>query len=225
MADPFTLAIDLDYSSGPTPSSATDLEGWARELDEIDRKHREQCARLVVVCRSIEHSRRGVVELDCMTYSSRKIEMAELQASISRLETDLYFNHYESEQWPAGLTSPIKVTLKQLWALWRNVEAARQAEAALPDKPVCDKPVTDLGFADYCARCLADIPARQRIDAKLTRERAEWIYDCALRVFEGRKRWDWNEHCRDGSRMRKPKRPLRTGNKRSAFTRSSFVGA
>jgi len=206
-----------------------DLEKLARELDDIDRKLREQRARLIVVWRSIEHSRRGVVVLDAMTYSARKVEMAELQSSISSLESKLLYSWwYEGEHWPTSQESPAKVPLKQLWQLWRNVVAARKAVADLPDKPVYEhKAMTDLWFAEYCACCLADtVTERQRIDARIARDRAEWIYDCALRVFEGRERWSWDKHSDDGPRIRAPKRPLPTGNnKPRTFVRSSFIGA
>jgi hypothetical protein len=187
------------------------------------------------VWRSIQHSRRGVVNLSKDRYSERKLEMANLQRSIGCLETDLLFNKYESEQWLVEQERPTKVTLKQLWTLWRNVVAARRAQDALFKAPAYTAPImNDFWFAEYCALCVADqVSARQRIDARLAREIAEWTYDCASRAFEGREQWDWDKHVHDGRRLRAPKRPMPTGsNKRSrgskghgTFTRSSFVGA
>jgi hypothetical protein len=227
MADPFTLAIDLDYSNGPTPSAATDLEGYARELDDTDRELREKRARFVVVWRSIQLSQRGSVNLSKDRYSERKLEMAELQRSISRLENHLsYHNHYESQQWPVWQESPANVSLTQVWALWRNVVAARRAEDALPKAPAYTHDMmNDFWFAEYCALCLADtVTVRQRKDARLAREIAEWTYDCALRVFEGRARWDWDKHVHNGRRMRAPKRPeprLRVKPQRAKFVRGA----
>jgi hypothetical protein len=98
-------------------------------------------------------------------------------------------------QWLHALPIPATVSLKQIWRLWRDVVAARQAVADLPDNTT----------------------ARHRIDAVTARDRAEATYNCALRVFEGREPWSWDKHCNDGWRMRAPMRAEPTPMQRMKF--------
>lgn len=98
-------------------------------------------------------------------------------------------------RWSRALPRPAAVSLKQVWRLWRDVFSARQAVADLPDNTT----------------------ARQRIDAETARDRAECTYDCALRVFESRALWNWDEHCNDGWKMRAPKRAEPTPMQRMKF--------
>jgi hypothetical protein len=202
------------------------------KLDDIECKLRPVRTRLIVVWRSIEHSRYGVVSLDTEAYTRLKIEFGELRSALGYLEGEhlanerSYYN-MTTLQWSRALKPPAKVTLKQLWQLWRNVEAARQAVAELSARSERDySSTTDKDLVDAAARDLADVPVRERIDAETARDRAEATYNCASRVYEGRERWDFVKHCNDGWRMRAPKRPLPTGpNKPRAFTRSSYVRA
>jgi hypothetical protein len=201
------------------------------ELDQQDAKLRYVRERFAAVWRSIEHSRHGVVCLDPETYIQRKIEHGSLRAALGKLESEL---HHKGEAyyndlmpWMCEIQPPAKVTLKQVWALWRNVVATRAAVAELPKIAAPPIQWTDYAIAADIARCLADmVPTSKRIETRFARDHAEWSYDMALRVFEGREPWRWNKHCEDGWRLRAPKRTLSTGStKRSMFTRSSYVGA
>jgi hypothetical protein len=203
------------------------------ELETIEAKLTEQRSRLVVVWRSIEHSRRGVVILNRDRYNERKDEMLCLQQSIGRLERDLHWasHRYQTSAWSEWsreleAIEPRKYRLDTVWRLWRDVEAARKACADLPAKPSYTYPiVTDLWFANYCAACLDDkVTARQRNDAFIARDRAECTYNHALRAFEGRERWQWEKHADEN--LRAPQRQMPTkNNRRRTFVRSSYIGA
>ncbi|MGY3441114.1 hypothetical protein [Bradyrhizobium sp. USDA 4473] len=80
---------------------------------------------------------------------------------------------------------PRSVSLQQLWRLWRNVLAARQALADLDD----------------------NASSRQRIDAHTTRDAAEGLYDLRLRAFERQPPRSWEERACRRLRVLAPRRP------------------
>ena len=203
------------------------------ELDEIERKLKPLRERYLVVWKSILHARHGVRPLDRETYIQRKIEHGNLQYAIGELENEQrdnegWYHGIQTAEWKWALEPPAKVTLKTLWQLWRNVLATRQVVAYLPALYRPQWKWDDFALAEHAARHLASdkVPSRQRIDAVVARDRAEATYNCALRVFEGRERWDWDKHVNDGRKMSAPKRPLNGGssNKR-ARVRSTYIGA
>ena len=109
------------------------------KIDIIEQKLRSHRERLIVVWRSIEHSRHGVIPLDKDTYIDRKIEHGNLMYDIGKLDRDLnhsvraYYN--ELMPWQNEIQRPARVTLRQLWQLWHGVLAARRAVADMPARP------------------------------------------------------------------------------------------
>jgi hypothetical protein len=185
-----------------------DLTKIRNELDDIGKKLRTARRRLVVVWALIENHRHGSVShLDKYSYTDRKVEMFELQRLIPRLEeaASLAFNEFICE-WIWTNPRPTKVSLKELWRMWRNVVAARRAvPARVLVTTIKTPPHTDMWHAEVAALHLANkVTVRQQIEAEFARDRAEWSYDMALRVFEGRPAWCNTKHLGDGWRLRPP---------------------
>ncbi|WLA39480.1 hypothetical protein QNJ95_42695 [Bradyrhizobium elkanii] len=80
---------------------------------------------------------------------------------------------------------PRRVSLQQLWRLWRSVLAARQALADLGDSA----------------------SNRQRIDAQTARDAAEALYDLRVRTFDGQPPRSWEERSFQRLRVLPPRRP------------------
>jgi hypothetical protein len=88
--------------------------------------------------------------------------------------------------WEQAEMEAHRVTLAQVWRLWRKVLAARKVLVDLEVK--VDRPERKY-FEDNYGKDPFEIyvgTARQRAEAQAARDRAEGLYDVVLRVFEGR---------------------------------------
>jgi hypothetical protein len=194
-----------------------DLKTARAELAAVEQKLAVQRARYVGICRSIEHSRHGVYVLTPDRYGDRKVERGNVHAEIQELESE----RYDAESHYSGLLfrewrwnelvekPPQEVSVRKLWQLWRRVVAARQAVVALGPRVPLHCPDIFSNSTDNAAHASAalaeKVSSRQWVEAFNARDRAECIYDQALRVFEGRREWDYELH--GGDRVRKPRYP------------------
>jgi hypothetical protein len=216
------------------------------ELAAIEQKLAVKRERYVDCYRSLENSRHGVYVLHKERYITRKLEMCEVHAEVKELEFERHIAecHYSNllfYDWHCDeigtldeidKIKPAKVTVNKLWQLWRYVLAARKNLDALGKRVPLHCPDIFSNSRDnaaHAAAALAEkIPSRVWVERYNAVDRAHSLYHRALRKFEGRAKWDWEEHSNYAWRLTGPqfpeptpaqriKRKLKRRAKKSAF--------